>query len=327
MTFHPSCWVRRIPRIGSVVAVASPKGVGGARSGLGGLSRAELCTLGREQLLAGHLQDRGSIPTLLRRHTMAEANEIAIEQWMTASPVYTRRMQRLLGFAGDDVETIMKGLQLEVGFPHQFMDVGYELHSARSGEFWLRRCGALADVVPMGEEMVRGMCHDIEDPTFDATAVATNARAQVRPIHRPPAVPRGGPDCHWTITIDDAHVPVEPHPELAGMEASVVANLPNEPRDSIEPDGWDDYSGPFDADFELERLSHRALQIAVREFSLQGHILARACMRAIDRHHGQDEAIEAGRALFTGIGWVTAERITAPSRAATSSPTSAAHCS
>jgi hypothetical protein len=30
------------------------------------------------------------------------------------------------------------------------------------------------DVEPMGEDYVRLMCHDIEDPTFDATAVATN---------------------------------------------------------------------------------------------------------------------------------------------------------
>ena len=39
--------------------------------------------------------------------------EIAIEEWMGASPVYTRRMQRTLGFGGPDddgVATIFKGL-------------------------------------------------------------------------------------------------------------------------------------------------------------------------------------------------------------------------
>ena len=90
------------------------------------------------------------------------------------------------------MSTIFKGLQLDVGFPHQFLDVGYDLHDERNGEFWLRSCGALADVIPMGEEFVHGMCHDIEDPTFDATAVATEPRARVRPIHRPPGVPRVG---------------------------------------------------------------------------------------------------------------------------------------
>jgi hypothetical protein len=277
--------------------------------GLHRLSRGDLCTLGRERLLAGHLQDRGSIPAVLRHHPMDEAYEIAIEEWMTASPVYTRRMQRLLGYAGDDVITIFKGLQLDIGFPHQFMDVGYEVHDRHTGDFWLRTCGALADVAPMGEAFVHGMCHTIEDPTFDATAVATNPRAQVRPIHRPPGVPRGGPDCHWTVVIDPAHDPVAPHPRLERVARSVLATLPNEPVDTTETGGRSDYSGPFEADFELEHLSHRALQIAVREFAIQGHLLARALMLAVDHHDGPDRAVEAGRALFTGIAWITAERI------------------
>ncbi len=277
--------------------------------GLHQLSRGDLCTLGRERLLAGHLQDRGSIPAVLRHHPMDKAYEIAIEEWMTASPVYTRRMQRLLGFAGDDVITIFKGLQLEIGFPHQFMDVGYEVHDRDRGEFWLRTCGALADVAPMGEAFVHGMCHTIEDPTFDATAVATNPRARVRPIHRPPGIPRGGPDCHWIVVIDPEHDPVAPHPRLERIERSVLATLPNEPVDTTESGGRPDYSGPFEPDLELEHLSHRALQIAVREFAIQGHLLARALMLAVDHHDGADRAVEAGRALYTGIAWITAERI------------------
>ena len=47
-------------------------------------------------------------------------------------------------------------------------------------------CGALMDVEPMGDDFVVAMCHHIEDPTFDATACATNPRARMRPIHRPP---------------------------------------------------------------------------------------------------------------------------------------------
>ncbi len=273
------------------------------------LSRADLCALGRERLLAGHLQDRASIPAVLRHHPMEKAYEIAIEEWMTASPVYTRRLQRLLEFEGDDVTTIFKGLQLEIGFPHQFMDVGYELRDRNRGEFWLRTCGALADVAPMGEAFVHGMCHTIEDPTFDATAVATNARAQVRPIHRPPGIPRGGPDCHWTVVIDPGHEPAQPHPRLERMERSVLAGLPNEPIEADESGGWDNYNGAFEPDFELEHLSHRALQIAVREFAIQGHLLARALMLAVDHHDSPDRAIEAGQALFTGIAWITAERI------------------
>ena len=114
-------------------------------------------------------------------------------------------MQRALGFEGDDVVTIFKGLQLDIGAPPQFMDFRYTVHDPWHGEFQLDHCGALMDVEPMGEEYVVSMCHDIEDPTFDATAVATNPRAQVRPIHRPPRRPADRhPHCAWTV--DDRRV-------------------------------------------------------------------------------------------------------------------------
>ena len=35
-----------------------------------------------------------------------EMQEVAIEEWMAASPVYSRRMQRAMRFAGDGVDTI-----------------------------------------------------------------------------------------------------------------------------------------------------------------------------------------------------------------------------
>jgi hypothetical protein len=46
---------------------------------------------------------------------------VAIEEWQLAGPVYTRRMQRALGFVGDDVTTIFKGLQLDIGAPPQIV--------------------------------------------------------------------------------------------------------------------------------------------------------------------------------------------------------------
>ena len=68
----------------------------------------------------------------------------------------------------------------------------------------------------MGPDYVRSMCHDIEDPTFDATAVASNPRAQVRPIHRPPRSPGPRrdqhPHCAWTVIIDESHPEVAADP-------------------------------------------------------------------------------------------------------------------
>ena len=132
---------------------------------------------------------------------------------MAASPLYSLRTQRALDFGNGDVPTIFKNIQLDIGAPHQFMDFRYKVDDPKHGEFWLDHCGALMDVEPMGEEFVHGMCHDIEDPTFDATAGATNPYAQVRPIHRPPRVPADrAPHCHWRVVID--------HRRRAGRAAS-----------------------------------------------------------------------------------------------------------
>ncbi|MDN5745822.1 MAG: hypothetical protein L0H31_11945, partial [Nocardioidaceae bacterium] len=102
-------------------------------------------------------------------------------------------------------------LQLDIGAPPQFMDFRYTVHDRWHGEFRLDHCGALMDVEPMGPDYVRGMCHDIEDPTFDATAIATNPHAQVRPIHRPPRVPADrAPHCAWTVAIDPSFSEPDP---------------------------------------------------------------------------------------------------------------------
>ena len=166
------------------------------------LTRPRLAVLAREYQLAAHLQDRVGMPQVLARHGARAMREIAIAEWMGASPVYTRRMQQALHFAGDDVATIFKGMQFDVGAPPEFLDFRFEVIDDHHGRFHLDHCGALMDVEPMGDELVRLMCHDIEDPTFDATATAANPRAQVRPVHRPPRRPADRhPHCEWTVTI------------------------------------------------------------------------------------------------------------------------------
>ena len=114
--------------------------------GLADFSRQALAHLGREYLLSGHLQDRVGLP-LAARHFGGDAYvQLAIEEWMGASPVYSLRMQRAMGFEGHDVGTVFKNLQLDIGAPHQFMDFQFRLDRPDYGEFWLPHCGALLDV-------------------------------------------------------------------------------------------------------------------------------------------------------------------------------------
>jgi hypothetical protein len=275
------------------------------------LSRQSLAILGREWLMHGHLQDRIGMPLVHSGRSREEMEAVAIEEWMAASPVYSVRSQRALNFAGDGVDTIMKNLQLDIGAPHHFMDFRCTVHDHDHGEFFLAHCGALMDVEPMGEDYVRGMCHSIEDPTFDATAATTNPRAQIRPIHRPPRVPADRhPHCHWTVVIDDSHPPVASHPNAALVGRSLAAQCAvDDPGVSDEPGGWDDYSGPFDPDFALEDLSHRALVVALQEVALQSHLLIRGFCLAVASRAGAEAATALVARMAVGLAGVTAERL------------------
>ena len=275
------------------------------------LSRRGLAVLAREYQLAAHLQDRAAMPQVRLRWGGSAMREIAIAEWMAASPVHTRRIQRTLGFAGDDVATIFKGMQFDVGAPHGFLDFRFTLHADGSGEFALPYCGALMDVEPMGEKEVVGMCHQIEDPTFDATAGATNPRAQVRPIHRPPRVSADRvPHCHWRVRIEPDATPVEEIALAGQVRASRLAGLPTAlPASDGEPGGRADYAGAFAPDLELEDLSHAALLAVCREFCLQGHLLVRALMLAIAERQGEAAARQVALAQWIGIAAVAAERV------------------
>jgi len=274
-------------------------------------SRQALAHLGREYLLLGHLVDRVGLPLVIQRFGEEAQVQFSIEEWMGASPVYSRRMQRALGFEGSEVGTVFKNMQLEIGAPPQFMDFQFRLDAPDYGEFWLPHCGALLDVEPFGEKRVKLMCHDIEDPTFDATAAATHPCMKMRPIHRPPRNPTGRyPHCRWSVYIDDEGTPYEHHENLARVEATKLAAIPLVlPESDAEPGGWADYSGPFDPGLQLEDFSHRALLTVLQEAAVQTHLLVRAYLLCIARRYDDDAADELGRRQWIGAAALAAHRI------------------
>jgi hypothetical protein len=278
---------------------------------LADLSRQALADLGREYMLNGHLQDRVGLPRVLAKLGVEAMTQVSIEEWMGASPIYSRRMQRALGFEGREVGTIFKNLQLDIGAPHQFMEFRFDLDGPDYGEFWLERCGPLLDVEPFGDERVRLMCHDVEDPTFDATAAATHPCAKIRPLHRPPRVPAARvPHCRWRVFIDDQGGAYAQHPNLEIVGRSRIARLEIRlPEKDAEPGGWPDYAGPFDPECQLEDFSHRALVAIDLELALQSHLLARSFLLCV----GQRSDPETVRAIavqqWTGIAGLTAERL------------------
>lgn len=262
--------------------------------------------------MAGHMIDRSGMPHLIERYGREGMTEIAINEWMAASPLYSKRTQRLLGFEGDTVEVIFKGMQVDVGAPPEFLDFRYTVHDDHHGEFHLDHCGALMDVEPMGAEYVHAMCHTIEDPTFDATATASNPRAQVRPVHRPPRTPADRhPHCAWTVTIVPEADPLAHPAQAEHLATTNAARLPLAPAypELTDDDGWNDYAGPLDPDLVMERFSSATLARILDEVALQGHLLSHAYMVEVADRSGGDVAAELGVKQAVGVAGLTAKRL------------------
>lgn len=276
-----------------------------------GLSQSQLATLVPELLLTGQMIDRSGMAHLISAFGRDVMGQIAIEEWMAASPVYTHRMRTALGIDGDGVEDMFKCLQLDIGAPPQFMDFRYEITDRYHGSFVLDHCGALMDVEPMGDDYVTTMCHDIEDPTFDATAIATNRRARIRPIHRPPRRPVDrSPHCAWTVTIEPDRDELPLPKDAEQMFTTRAGTVALTPIDATATDGLVDYRGSLMADLQFREWSRTALTRIAEEVALQHQLLSLGFLWSVRRTSDDAEQVtDIFRKQLTGIAGLAAERI------------------
>lgn len=283
------------------------------KKSLADFSRAQLAQLGREYMVASQFNSRTGYAALRMNHGDDAYKQIAIDNWLAVSPIYTQRMQKAMGFAGGtDVATIFKGLQLECGLTHQYFDVHFEVFSADKGRFWLKSCGPLLETEPRGEAAVKVMCHDIEDPTFDGTAIATNPRARMRPVHRPPRteIDTSKPHCEWNVFIDHDADPLTEPAVTTVMRQSKLANVAvQRPQNHADTGGMDDYTGPVFEQLQLEQLSHAALVVVCKEIAIQNHLLINSLMVAIAEKYGKEAANAVAEFQMTGSGWVMSNRL------------------
>ena len=278
--------------------------------GLGDLTRDELARLVPELLLCGHMIDRAGMPHLLGAFGLEGMRDIAIEEWKGASPHYTKRMQRALGYEDQGVVTIFKGLQLDVGAPPQFLDFRFAVEDRWSGTFALAHCGALMDVEPMGEEYVEAMCHAIEDPTMDATALATDPRARMRPLHRPPRVPADrSPHCEWVVDIDPSRDPIEWPAHTLEIGTTAAASFDGVTAIDPAEEGAGDYSGTIVSDVDFTAFSRSALVRMAEEVCLQWHLLVLSFVKAVAARGTAGQVAAITRHQFTGVAGLTSERL------------------
>lgn len=272
------------------------------------LSRAALARLGREYMLFQHLGDRTLGPVVGRRFGGDAMTQLAVDEWIGASPVYNRRVRKLLKIDGDGVTATFKGLQTDVGFPHQFMAVGYHIDDERHGTFWLNYCGPYQHVAAGAgyrPKPIKKLCHDMEDTTFLATVRAVNPKADCLPVFRPPLeAGHTGPSCKWAVTIDDTREVVPPSELCRLMTRSKVAQFEYAMPTERSADGINDYSGPFLPDLALEDFSQPALAILCKEFSIDDQLLNRSGLTCVRQQWGEEVMREVAR-----LQWASAAPI------------------
>jgi hypothetical protein len=272
------------------------------------LSRAALARLGREYMLYQHIGDRTLGPIVGRRYGGDAMTQLAVDQWMAASPIYNKRVRRLLKIEGDGVSATFKGLQTDVGFPHQFQSVRYRIDDEKRGVFWLPFCGVYEHIAAASggnPKPVKKLCHDMEDTTFLATVRAVNPKADCLPVFRPPHEPgRTGPACQWEVTIDDSREVVPPTDLCRLIAQSKAARFEHTMPSSSGGDGIDDYSGPFLPELALEDFSQPALAVLCKEFSMDDHLLNRSGLACVRQQWGRDAMLEVAR-----LQWLSAASI------------------
>jgi len=280
---------------------------------LGKLSRRALGGLGREYMLFAHFLDRGLMPLIGKRFGPAAMTDVACDEWIGSSPVYGPRNRKLLSIGGDGVSAILKAFQLDIGFPHQYMDVGYELVDETLGYFWLKRCGALEDIMsiaPGNEQAVVQLCHHMEDPTFPATVTSVNRRARIVAEHRPPlTAAHRGPVCRWRVEIADDDDSFVELPLTREVRASRAARFEFDALPEQVGEGMTDYSGAFRPNFVLEDLAQSVLARQLCEVALDAHILMRASYCSVRDRYGDAVVSEFARDQWAGIAAVVVPRL------------------
>jgi len=184
------------------------------------LSHRALVRQCKEFALDVHLLVRASHLSVQARWGEEALHEVARDHWAAAAPVYVERIRNALGMRGDDIGEVLKMLQVDPAFPHDYLEFGCRKLDDRRGQFWIGPCEAMRDESPRGWLSVLDAP---AGPGFDAVAAAVNPRVQVTRID-PSQIETDGPVPlqAWEIEIDEH---AEPRQESNWARATRVSSV------------------------------------------------------------------------------------------------------
>ena len=243
-----------------------------------------------------------------------EMEQVAIEEWMAASPVYSRRTQRALALRrrrrADDPEE-HPARHRRAAPLHGLPLPGRRRRARRVLARALRRAhGRRADGRGVRARDVprRSRTRPSTRPRSRRTRARRCGRSTARRASRPTA----SRTATGRSTIDRRRRTGRRAPERRDRRAVARSRAIaiDEPDGDAEPGGWDDYTGDFDPDFELEDLSHsRARRRAAGGRGAEPPAVPRVPARGRAARTATTKRRAINPQVFTGLAGLTAQRL------------------
>ena len=141
---------------------------------------------------------------LRERYGEETARELSRLNWQRAAHLEVRRHREALNIWGEDVESCLKFLQVDIGAGGIWPESRCEMKDANHGIITIKRCQSLEYFERHGETVLqKHACEVLDLEGFEQAAHFFNPRIKVVPLKLPPRKSKDEIACQWEFTIDE----------------------------------------------------------------------------------------------------------------------------
>ncbi|MCX5998102.1 MAG: DUF6125 family protein [Chloroflexi bacterium] len=142
--------------------------------------------------------------TVRERYGQDTAREMSRLNWQKETPLEVRRHREAMNIWGEDVESYLKFLQIDIGGGGIWPDFRCEMKEPNRGTLTIRRCRSLEYFERHQETALqKHACEVLDVEGFEQSAHYFNPRIRVVPLKLPPRKNEDDIACQWEFRIDE----------------------------------------------------------------------------------------------------------------------------
>jgi len=142
--------------------------------------------------------------TVRERFGEDTARELSRLNWQRAAALEVKRHREAMNIWGEDVESFLKFLQVDIGGGGIWPDFRCEMKDARCGVLTIRRCRSLEYFERHGETVLqKHACEVLDLEGFEQAAHYFNPNIKVVPVKLPPRKSSEDIACVWEFRLGD----------------------------------------------------------------------------------------------------------------------------